>query len=78
MKNFLFAIFAFASLMAMGMASPFDNGKTGLEVREDKDYSSHKQVIHGLMQEVMQQTGNISTSPTSSPTFCNRGIDDIE
>lgn len=69
MKNFLFAFFAFANLIASGMAGPVGKEDAGLEARESHDYSNHKQAVHNLLQDVLLQTGQMSKAPMSSYTF---------
>lgn len=49
MKNLLFTIFAFGSLLASGMAGPIIDGELGLEARGLNDYSvEHERSVQGL------------------------------
>lgn len=48
MKNLLFTIFAFGSLLASGMAGPIIDWGLGLEARELKDYTEHERSVQGL------------------------------
>lgn len=69
MKNVLFTILAFGSLIASGIASPAGpagNEEADLVARESNDYSAHHEQISGLLLEVTEQANNLSKSPPAA------------